>query len=184
MIRIQKKRTLFFAGLLLFATVGFRTQPEAEEYEVYRFLLADRSSSVISSVTSHSRVTKEHRKMLIGGEADLFSSYKWKNSMGFHLQSNKFDGLNITLLSREEVKLFFQSADHNELKAEEDFNKKFGSREIIYLSRVGFNKTSTRALINVTYAGICGTCSESYFLLLEKSAGKWLVLRKTVAWMS
>lgn len=184
MIRIEAMKLWLPPVVLLLATLRLAAQPENEEYSVYKALLQDRANIVVSTSTMYSKVTREHRKMLEIVDGEILSSYKRNNAGSFQLQSHGFGSLKVALLSNEEVKPFYKLAEQNDLKAEDEFFKKFGSRELIYLSRVGFNKASSRALINVTYAGICGTCSESYFVLLDKFNGKWLVLRRTVAWMS
>ena len=114
----------------------------------------------------------------------MVDSYKGKNRQSSKLEIGLFNEMSVTLISKDDVIHFLEISEKNELKAEDAFHNKFGSRDFIYFSRPGFNRKLDRALINVTYAGICRTCSESYFFVLTRMNGKWIFLSKTVAWMS
>jgi hypothetical protein len=65
----------------------------------------------------------------------------------------------------------------------EAFHQKYRAGAIHTLSRVGFNKDKTQALVFVAF--ICGgLCGEGNYFLLTKNEGQWKIEKKLFAWIS
>jgi hypothetical protein len=92
----------------------------------------------------------------------------------------------VKLLSEPELKLIFKPERSYGETGEEDwsnFRKVYQTFSLLSLSRVGFNKSRDKALVELgsQYGYLAG---EGKFYLLIKSGNKWKIKRKAVSWIS
>jgi hypothetical protein len=65
-----------------------------------------------------------------------------------------------------------------------DFFRRYPtSRGIVFLSRVGFNRNMTQALLYFTFAYGSGA-AEGYLILFDKQANQWKEIARTLVWIS
>jgi len=66
----------------------------------------------------------------------------------------------------------------------ENFNKIYSiSTDLVEISRVGFNKNNTQAMIYYSRSN-CGLCGSGYLCLYEFKNGKWYLIEKFMEWIS
>lgn len=163
-------------------------QIEPEEYEVYKVLLGDGYLSVVSKFTVTDELNsafKNHKRELSIVQSEARKSYNQRNQRSFELQENFGIKPSVKLVVGEDVGSFFEMAKKSELAAENAFYERFGSRTLIYLSRVGFNRNKDQALVSYTSnTGLCGTCSTNYVFVLSKQSDAWKIEKKVMGWIS
>ena len=186
---IIKKTLTLLTILFCFALcISAQEKIESEEYEVYRVLLGDGYQSVVSKFSVDEElksIFKVRKRELSVVQSETRKSYKQRNQKSFELQENFGIKPNVKLVVGEDVNSFFEMARKNELAAENAFYEKFGSRTLVYLSRVGFNENKDQALVSYTSnTGLCGTCSTNYIFVLSKQKGAWKIEKKVMGWIS
>jgi len=167
------------------------------EYEVYSTVI----SSIISSDFSHTSVNKIVINQLTSNQTICYTSYydcfqnfknlslknisllvedyKNKNAMPYKLE-NKFSiPQTVILISRGELNKLF-----NNEKGWDAFYEKYPkSSGIIYISRVGFNRNQTQAILSFGYqAG--WVWGKYYRIFLTKEEGKWIVKEEVLMMVS
>lgn len=163
---------------------------EPEDYDVYRALLENRNGAVISKFTFKQDLkyflkSPAHKSELSILEADTRKNYQKRNQKPFELQKNFGAGFTVNLVSYENLRPFYDRLKESELAAEKALMEKYGTNTVITFSRAGFNKNKTQALLGVEYdIGLCGTCRESYLVVLSKEEGRWIVKKKILTVIS
>ena len=187
---------MFMRKLLLSLTILFccflhiaaQEQIEREEYAVYKVLLGDGYQSIVSKFTVADElksIFKVRKRELSFVQSETRKNFNQRNEKSFELQNNFGIKPDVKLVVDEEVNLYFEMAKENDLAAENALYEKFGSRSLAYLSRVGFNKTKTQALVSLTSdSGFCGTCSTNFVFVLSKQTGTWKIEKKVIGWIS
>ena len=118
-------------------------------------------------------------------QSETRRDFNRRNSQSFDLENNFNIEPQVKLVGDDDIKPFFDMSFKDEIAAENAFYEKFGSRSLVYLSRVGFNKNKTQALLSYTSNdGICGNCSTNYIYVLSKKKGGWKIESKVMSWIS
>ena len=89
----------------------------------------------------------------------------------------KFD-LSHTLISENEIDQIFSNGGWKEF-----YRRYPTSRGLISLSRVGFNKKMTQALLYFVQEN-GGSTGEGYLILFEKSGGEWKRVEQSTVWIT
>jgi hypothetical protein len=167
------------------------------EYEVYSSVI----SSIISSDFSHTSINKIVISQLTSNQTICYNSYydcfqnfknyslkndsilgddyKNKNAVAYKLE-NKFSiAQTVIFISRGEFNKIFQN-----VKGWDSFYEKYpNSAGIISISRVGFNRNRTQAILGFSYqAG--WLWGKGYRIFLTKDEGKWIVKEQDMLWVS
>ena len=89
----------------------------------------------------------------------------------------------VILVSKDDVKAIFRPYVPLD-EAWKVFHAKYPkASSIVNLSRVGFNKEKTQALVYYSY--VCGgLCGQGQYLLLTKKDDKWVIEKEVMAWIS
>ncbi|HEX8566604.1 MAG TPA: hypothetical protein VF648_13240 [Pyrinomonadaceae bacterium] len=194
--------------LLWFLTLGFfcaigsssdsyvsaQTAPDADEFLVYKailqgFIRKETKRLVIKKQTS--TVSENFASFfgeglpnilppLLKETVDDFSSRNQKSAT----LTNKFD-LNVKInFVGEEINKLFENNAVGGKDGWKIFNKKYpNANGIIEVSRVGFNKSKTQALISLGQS--CGwLCGNGSFRLLTKKNNKWEIENTYTTWNS
>jgi hypothetical protein len=109
-----------------------------------------------------------------GIPADVREDFKKKNSRSCNIKP--FGG--IARLS------FLTESEHDEIfeKGWDEFHRQFGEKaSMIVLSRVGFNKDHTLALLHVS-SGIGGMAAGGRLYLFERKQNKWVAKTSVPTW--
>ena len=159
---------------------------ENEDYAVYSEILSGKRYNsdliVINDFTSQGLIAdaKNLNYEIPSLTQDTINDYQAKKIESRKLENNFTVSGKVVFLSEEEVTQLFNIG----LDGWNKFNKKYpGANGIITLSRVGFNKEKTQALV---YVGIScgGLCGGGSFMFLEKRNGKWSIRGNRNLWVS
>ena len=199
MLRASVRRVLFLAavpgcGLLgPGAAPGKRGNAEAEEYAAYdsliraKFTVEGVDTMVVGALTSTDpcdweiarRTEQLQREMPELGESTL-EDFRSKNRIQYLLHPRMFrTRVKIVMLSEEQAEEMFRR--RNGWQA--FYTRYPGARGILRLSRVGFNRSRSQALVYAAFSEDY-LAGRGYYLLLTKTGGTWSVTRGMLAWIS
>lgn len=123
-----------------------------------------------------------HAKKL-GLPLSAVASYAAKNFFRFRIPPTLRLPHPFTMVSQQDLNMVYgpgqvQSAKVNELNAL--LQQTYG---VITLSRVGFDRSGSHAVIyaQLTYCGLCG---EGVYLYLSKETGAWHIIDRSGTWIS
>lgn len=184
-------KNLFLLIFIFCLTCNFfaQTQIEQEEYTVYQTILGSKSNIAISKFTyidddSAFKIKRLKQDLRIV-QSRTRKDFKKKNKKYYELKNNFLTKKKVHLLSFEDLRPFYEIADYNEFAAEKAFLEKYETVSVITLSRVGFNRDKTQALVGVvSNSGFCGTCSTAYLIVLSKEKDEWKIVKKVITWIS
>ncbi len=166
---------------------------EKEEYAVYDELISDWNKAadirqiVIKKFTngedSNNKIYDGDYFAVRGVENETVKDFTEKNKRkSYQLQKNLFEkSSKIILISDLEVSRIFEKEC---TKGWDKFYEKFPkSQGITTVSRVGFNKNKTKALV---YSGTQSLCLDGsgFFVILEKKNHEWIILKREMMWIS
>lgn len=120
---------------------------------------------------------------------DTLADYDEKRKLPVHLESKFLTGIPVVLISEaERNRIFGINQEGEKQTAARDGMQELrrlypNSQGFMSLSRVGFNKDATQAIV---YLGnVCGgLCGSGQFFLLAKDNGKWKIKLSSMAWVS
>lgn len=193
-----------FSLSIIFALISFvfassllaQNVSEAEEYSVYKslfqqeFIGKETKELVIKKQTAIENFSDNEPiayliKSLPSLTKETIEDFRLQNKKPTEL-TNKFNlKVKINLLGEEFDRLFYEARQSDpEKDGWEIFYKKYPtSGGIITLSRVGFNKEKSQALMFVSHG--CGSlCGEGNYILLIKKDNVWKVEQKLMMWIS
>lgn len=163
---------------------------EAEEYEVYKAVLGE-GKNVVSNFTVNddalNYLIKNRKKELSFIESETRKSYNARNRNSAQLQNNFGKNVFVSLIADKDLKEIYDKLGENkyELTIENELMAKYGSATLITLSRVGFNKNKTQALLGINAnTGLCGTCSISFYYILKKENDNWTITKRVMSSIS
>ena len=178
------------SGYRLYAEDG----PEADEYAVYAALFAEKGDDkqgtqiVLQDVTVvndrfSGRLDQRALEKLFGLPSikDAINDFVTKNRKSSVLTDQFKLSATIVLITDSDVKRLF----HDSIDGGWDlFHAKYPkATSINTLSRVGFNKDRTEALVYYTYS--CGgLCGQGQYVLLRKRDGHWKIEKESMTWIS
>lgn len=196
------KRTVLAASIiiLIFCGISFAGEISTEEYEVYSAVLTQIYPSgpktfVVTGTTSDNELLtdelikyiEENSMFTQSGmfnlklDGDMVEDYNEKNAEKHKLSADKFNlPQEVILISSEELDEIFWG----EGGGWDGFYSRFpGATGTINLSRVGFDKDKTEAII---YIGIQSglLIGRGDVLLLAKDKNKWRIVDKVMIWIS
>ena len=169
-----------------------QSDPEPEEYAVYAVLLKEfmgkeTKQLVIMKHTAVDDISGHDPSQMLGRLSPLTKEtaedFKVKNARSYEL-SNKFNlQVEISFLTKDEVKELFGRRD-DKRDGWSIFHQKYPTAgAIITLSRVGFSDDRTQALVFVAHG--CGwLCGEGNYIVLTKKDGAWKVEKRSMLWIS
>jgi hypothetical protein len=185
---------IFFCGAASRGFAGGNNEecPSREEYEVFAVMfgpaaVSDETTQIVLEDTTALRdlfgvsdrqmLIKELKPLKMETIEDFFLMNKAQCKL-----SDRFNfKVKVNLVSNEELDQFFKGDLEEGWKAFHRRYPKAGSFDV--LSRVGFSKDHTQALIY--YAYFCGSlCGEGRYFVLEKIEGQWTVKSKWLTWIS
>jgi len=201
----MKAKILFLTLVFCFSHLSvlcaqeiFLEKATDEEYKVYCevlmqtsqgdkpfFIVYDTTANLASGMLQgFDRKTADYIKEQSGVtlDEDLIADFENKNKAAVKLEA-KFTynkNLSVVIAPRKDIDDIFSSQEDGW----EEFYKKYpGSTGTTELSRVGFNKDMTMALV---YFGnqrhwLAGA---GYYVILKKEDGNWTVLASAMAWIS
>lgn len=184
------KKALPLVTILLCCAVSVSAQErvQPEEYEIYKFLLGEKTQSVVFRFTTDENldsVFNSRKRKLSVVQGETRRDYNQRNRQSFDLENNFGIDSAIKLVGDDDIKPFFDLSFKDRLVAENTFYEKFGSRSLVYFSRVGFNRSKTQALLSyISNDGICGTCASNYIYVLSKKKDGWRIKNKVMGWIS
>ena len=140
---------------------------EAEEYAVYRAILGEGESCILSQTIEFKEISPDEFPELGPKMIEDFNTYRVQT---LPLNPNLDLGGPVTILSDTELDEIFVDYSHQEW---DQFYAQTECTEIVSISRVGFNAQMNEALVfytNVKYAGV----GWGRVMLLKKGKdGKW-----------
>lgn len=165
----------------------------AEEYAVYSALIGSTFSDtqakflVIQDQTVTDRATEDYslknpqyfRQTFPALKAGVDTDYKAQNKTPVRLRDSFALKLKHVVVENHELEKIFKGAG-----SWGDFYSRYpNSQGIIAFSRVGFNadRSQARVYIEHTCGGLCGT---GHYVLLEKGAEGWRVVKREMVWIS
>ena len=173
-------------------SVVAQEQIEREEYDVYNAVFGDDSYQHVifnfTALTELNPASKFIRKLLRQElsivKPDTLKSFNNRNEKSFELKDEFGRQPTVKLVNNEDMQPFLEMIkkdNDNEIAVQNAFLEKYGSMGLVTLSRVGFNKSKTQALVLLSNsAGFCGTCNESYYVVLSKENGRWEIKKKVM----
>jgi len=203
--RMKRSCIRLFVSVLIFLSVLWASdQPSVEEYRIYSSVLEklyvgqETKLVVISDQTSvdmlrldswdflNKSIQSRRKETGIWSTAALakmspaaFEDFKARNKDTSNIQHASIS-LSVKNVTIDQATLLTK----NESEYWESFYRKFpDSPGLIYVSRVGFDRTAKQALV---YVGrTCGfLCGDGYLVLLEEEHGKWTIKGKYLCWVS
>ena len=195
----RKLILLAFLGVILTGqgVSGYRTYaedgPDADEYAVYAALFAEKGNdkqgtqivledaTVVNDTFSKRMDQKSIEKLFGLPSQDAIQDFVTKNRKSSVLKDQFKMKATIILINNSDVKrLFHDSIDGGW----ELFHAKYpNATSINTLSRVGFNKDRTEALVYYTYS--CGgLCGQGQYVLLRKHDSYWKIEKESMTWIS
>ena len=163
----------------------------AEEYAVYSAAIANmfetRSKLLVIQDATNTDFTEPNSKLDDQSFRRLFPTlaegvvkdYKAKNNRPVRLKDSfKLNVKHVLVDEQEIVKIFKGSGSWD------DFYKRYpDSGGLIVLSRVGFNAAMNQTMVYIQHA--CGgLCGSGHYVLLEKNADQWRVVKESMVWVS
>ena len=168
--------------------------PDADEYAVYAALFAEKGDDkqgtqiVLQDVTVVNdrfagRMDQRSLEKLFGPAStkDAIDDFVTKNRKSSVFTDQFKLNATIVLITDSDVKRLF----HDSIEGGWDlFHAKYPrATSINTLSRVGFNKDRTEALVYWTYS--CGgLCGQGQYVLLGKRDGHWKIEKESMTWIS
>lgn len=168
--------------------------PDADEYAVYAALFAEKGddkegkqivleNATVVNDTFSQRMDQKSIEKLFGlpSITDAIKDFLTKNRKSSALADQFRLKATIVLISNSDVKRLF----HDSIEGGWDlFHAKYpNANSINTLSRVGFNKDKTVALLYYTYS--CGgLCGQGQYVLLRKHEGQWKIEKESMTWIS
>jgi len=165
---------------------------ELEEYAVYSALIKKMYLTgrvkllVIEDHTGVGLLSKDDeqgnkylRENLPGLQEETFADFKAKNAEAYPLKPTFNLGVKMVLVSGPEIKEIFK-----EKNGWDNFYAKYpGSQGLMTLSRVGFNREMTQALVYIGNQShwLAGA---GYCVVLAKKDGAWTVEKQVMVWIS
>lgn len=178
------------------SSVVAQNAPDSDEYSVYAALLQQefvgkgtkeivvRKQTAVDNFSDDESLT-DLMESLPSLAKETFEDFGSRNKNSVEL-TNKFNlKVKVNLVGEEINRIFYES---RQLNSKEDgwevFHKKYPTADaIITLSRVGFNKDKSQALMFVAHS--CGwLCGEGNYILLVNKADGWKVEKKLMTWIS
>ncbi len=165
--------------------------PEEEEYRVYSAVIQaryTRDDTKLVVIIDQTDLPAEDLDQRLEGDlketfklkSDLIENFKAQNQ-GPQALKNAFElSLPYQLVTKEEIRKLFQRQGGG---WQEFYEKYPDSQGHITLSRVGFNKQTTQALLYVgnQFGDLAGT---GYYYLLSKQDGNWVIADEIMVWIS
>lgn len=189
---------VFLVGFICANFIPAQNTPDLDEYSVYSDLLKEefigkRTKQIVIKKETAVQNFSANEKIPTEGLQGSLSSLKKETAEDFLLRNKQSAKLTdkfklkvkINLVGEEIDKIFIEN---NRNGSTENgwmiFHKRYPTADgIITLSRVGFNKEKTQALIFVAFG--CGwLCGEGNYILLEKQEEEWKVKSKLINWVS
>lgn len=185
--------------LLIFCAVSHFAQSHiaGEEYKVYTKvlekigqgnILIEDTTSIDSSLESDDDIAERVKFFIPQISLELLTDFVDKNKANYKLQTN-FTLKTYKILSREEIKRAFGEKDDlgtlDDLDNRwENFGKAYPNSDGFYiLSRVGFDKTHSGALVFIS--NYCGSlCGQGEYFILKKTGNNWKILMRRIVWIS
>jgi hypothetical protein len=168
--------------------------PDADEYAVYAALFAEKgydkegaqlvleNGTVVNDTFSgHMDQTSIEKLFRMPPMKDAIDDFIKKNRKSSALTDQFKLKATIVLITNSDVKRMF----HDSIEGGWDlFHTKYPNAISIHtLSRVGFNKDKTAALVYYTYS--CGgLCGQGQYVLLGKHDGQWKIEKESMTWIS
>lgn len=168
--------------------------PDADEYAVYAALFAEKGddkegkqvvleNATVVNDTFSQRMDQKSIEKLFGlpSITDAINDFLTKNRKSSVLTDQFKLKATIVLITNSDVKRMF----HDSIEGGWDlFHTKYPNANSIHtLSRVGFNKDKTAALVYHTYS--CGAlCGQGQYVLLGKHDGQWKIEKESMTWIS
>lgn len=201
MFAVRRKLILFaFLASILTAqgVSAYRTYaedgPDADEYAVYAALFAEKGNdkqgtqivleeATVVNDSFAGRMDQRSLEKLFGLPSikDAIDDFIKKNRKSSVLTDQFKLKATIVLITNSDVKRMF----HDSIDGGWDlFHAKYpNATSINTLSRVGFNKDRTDALVYYTYS--CGgLCGQGQYVLLGKHDGQWKIEKESMTWIS
>jgi hypothetical protein len=197
-------RNTFLFAVLIFPLIGSVSLPccaqnpiEPVEYEVMGDLIrrSDQGDDQTVRIVLQNLTTQDSieglalktlkRKLSLTDE--LIEDFNRRNASAFALENLFNLKADLYLLRNEEVKEIFNSSytqeEFIEEKDWEEFRKRYRTYSIDSISRPGFNRQHSLALVEMgsQYGYLAGT---GYYYLLAKTRNGWKIRGKTMAWIS
>lgn len=185
------RNPLVFLAILLCCLINASAQSQisAEEYKVYGdwlkgwVIITETRQVLIMDSTGvapgdFEDMPKHRRKKFTRLDRSTLKDYRLKNREAVALQ-NKFNiATDVRFLTFDEFQFFLES-----YAAAETFAKEFGADDRITLSRVGFSKNGTQALLHVNYkSNVIRHFDRGYYFVLSKAKDKWAVKQWGKSW--
>lgn len=193
-------RKFVFSLLIAFAAANVcfaQALLDTEEYTVYSALLkalyneSHEPNLTICRKTTADPLNDRGIRSLLKKSSSLDSlilhDFNARNETQFYIE-NRFDiERKINLVEEKEVKSITERAlgekDPLGENGWKEFRKIYGSSPLLYLSRIGFNRQRSRALLLFGYqSGWLG--GEGNYYILEKQSSGWKVRKKIRGWIS
>jgi hypothetical protein len=193
MIQPRIRRLLLFTGLLLLAgcSAVWVLRWNSEEYAVYEATIRDAfggdhlSYFVILDTTQpfgRFGISSFHSREL-GLPFGAKASYDARNFFRFHISPKFHLPLPFSIVSQMDLDAVYAPGQHGSAKSDELKGLLHRSWGVITLSRVGFDRTGTHAVVyaQLTYCGLCG---HGAYLYLSKGSGSWHIVNRAGTWIS
>lgn len=156
----------------------------SEEYLVYVVVLGGGQKFVVQEKTAIDNLgSDENKGFLLKAFKELkpetISDFETRNKQSARLEKKFPSKADFTLITREELDGIFRKGLNWD-----KFYKMYPNTGGFYtVSRVGFSKDSTQALVFVAHS--CGgLCGEGNYFFLQQTDGVWKVVKKQMTWVS
>jgi hypothetical protein len=147
--------------------------------EQLRSRFADKSCCA-GTVTSHDPLTIEPRAPYVL-ESDVLESFQRVHTQRVSLDTSRLNVARTRVVPTVELEAVFDGPGSLDDKWKAFWNR-FGGAWVT-LSRVGFSRDRSRALLGVSFG--CGSlCGEGRYVLMVKSNGRWRIGAEVSTWVS
>lgn len=162
----------------------------AEEYAVYSAVIPDlfaesQDRSVVieeQTITDRTYLDNDEQyfqRMFPTLGEGVAANYKLRNKIPARLKDSFDFKMRHVVVKEQELRRILKDAG-----SWNDFYKVYPtSVGFVYVSRVGFNSAMNQALVYIGHScgGLCGTGN---YVLLEKTADRWRVVKREMVWIS
>ena len=171
--------------LILFI-VGVFAFGQSDETKIYSLIINSYEKSKVIAIMDSSSIGrlgeldfKEAKESLIDLEEDTYNSFTYRNQGSASLRNLIYTSKQMVWISNAEMNLIFREG-----RGWKEFYDKYGKTQgILTLSRIGFNKEKTQALV---YYGNQSDwlAGSGRLLLFEKIEGTWVKSISMNLWVS
>lgn len=150
-----------------------------EQIKVKLLVIKDQTSTDSTTEVDSAKTAQYFRQAFPTLTEEVVKDYRARNIAPAQLKDSFDLKLKHVLIGKQKLQKIFKGAGWWQ-----EFYKRYPNSEgLVVLSRVGFNTSMNQVLVYIghTCGGLCGT---GHYVMLEKGAGGWRVVKRLMVWIS